>query len=509
MDKMFSSQYIMEIRMGFIRLTVSVILAIALLSPGLSASGFENTGLGIKARGMGGAYRSIANDWTAAYYNPAGYAFVYDNQLGASVGIMQQRNELTPNYVLGDVYEYGFYNGQAINNNHEIYTMPAGGFIVRLPVFGETVFGLSAYQPFDYSISWKLYDTPLAYNDNTSSYLPAVQYGNNIDVVAFQFTAAREFMEDKLSLGLGFQLLRADLVYKNLYLRENPLNSDAYPDILSDRPFDKIPEFTTNNGNGWGFGLKLGMLWKYNEKLNVALTASLPFEITINGTTDFMYVTPDNSYLILQNDSIYRPGTLEYMFINGEPVPYQSDFETKLQLPPSIGMGLSYKLNEKLTVSLDAELTFWSQYEGYEFMYSNFRNVPLSENTVANEFFTYDLTNPVEWNDAGKIMLGCQYDYKPTLTFLGGISADQSASRDAIGFSPQLVDIGDKYGFNFGVILHIERWEVGLVTSYYYYPDDLIVYDAEDIDGDGIADQFPGEYKASTFETILAFNYWF
>ncbi|MFZ5980493.1 MAG: OmpP1/FadL family transporter [Candidatus Zixiibacteriota bacterium] len=496
--------------MGFIRLTVSVILAMTLLSPGLSASGFENTGLGIKARGMGGAFRSIANDWTAAYYNPAGYAFVYDNQLGASVGIMHQRDELTPSYYSGDIYESGFYNGYTINNNHEVYTLPAAGFIVRFPVFGETVFGLSAYQPFDYSISWKLYEPPLAYNGSTSGYLPATQYGQNIDVIAFQLTAAREFKEDELSLGIGLQLLRADLVYKNLYLRDNPLDSDVYPDILSDRPFDKIPEFTKNDGNGWGFGLNFGMFWKYNEKLNIALTAALPFEITIKGTTAFLYVMPENTYLIQQGDTTgYQPGTVGYLFSNGEPVSYQSDFETKLQLPPSIGLGLSYKLNEKLTLALDAQLTFWSQFEGYEFMYSNFGNIPLSEIEAMNEFFTTNLTNPVDWNNAGKIMLGCMYDYKPSVTFLGGVSADQSASRDATGFSPQLLDTGDKYGLNLGVLLHIERWEFGLVTSYYYYPDDLMVYDAEDLDNDGIADQFPGEYKASTFETILAFNYWF
>ena len=499
----------MEIGMGIGKFSLLVLVILVILTSGLMASGFENSGVGTKARGMGGAFRAIADDWTAAYYNPAGYANILDNQVGAYYSFLHYRNEIVPDYKWGGIYETGIFNDRVNYNSHEIISNPAAGFVVRLPFWGETVFGLSTYQPFDYSISWKLFETPRAYNDNTSSYLPAIQYGNNIDVVAFQLTAAREFMEDKLSLGLGFQVLRADLTFKNLYLRENPLNSDAYPDVLSDRPYDKIPEFTTNDGNGWGFGLKFGMLWKLNEKLNVALTASLPFEITINGTTNFMYVMPDNSYLILENDAIYRPGTIEYVFINGEPVSYQSDFETKLQLPPSIGMGLSYKFNEKLTVSLDAELTFWSQYEGYEFTYSNFGNIPLSENTVANEFFTYDLTNPVEWNDAGKIMLGCQYDYNSTLTLLGGISADQSASRDATGFSPQLVDTGDKYGFNVGFLLHIEQWEVGLVTSYYYYPDDLIVYDAEDLDGDGIADQFPGEYKASTFETILAFNYWF
>jgi len=509
MDKLFSSQYIMEIRMGFIRLTASVILAFALLTPGLFASGFESTGIGLKARGMGGAFRAIANDWTAAYYNPAGYAFVYDNQLGANLGMMHLRNELVPDYRMSGTYESGFFNDQTIYNQNEIYTMPSAGFIVRLPFWGETVFGLSAYQPFDYSISWTLYRPPLAYNDSTSSYLPSSQYNNNLDVVAFQLTAAREFMEEKLSIGIGLQILRGDLVFNNLYMRANPLDTTAYPDVLSDRPYDKIPEFTSNDGNGWGFGLKGGMLLKLNEKINLGLTVSLPFDLTIDGTTSFSFIMPKNGDLINDQDTTgYQPGNIGYLFAVGNPVTFKAVFETKLRLPPSIGVGFAYEVNEKLRLALDAEYTLWSRFEGFEFTYSGFGLLPLDSLSVVDNFFKYNLSNPVDWNDAGKVMLGCQYDYNEVLTFVGGVSADQTPTKNGIGFMPQFIDTGDKYGFNAGILFHIERWEVGLITSYYHYPD-MTIYSADDIDQDDNADQFPGEYKASAYETILAFNYWF
>lgn len=509
MDKLFSSQYIMEIRMGFIRLTASVILAFTLLTPGLFASGFETTGLGLKARGMGGAFRALANDWTAAYYNPAGYAFVYDNQLGANVGVMHLRNELTPDYRLGSNYELGFFNDQTIYNHHEIYTMPSAGFLVRLPLWGETVFGLSVYQPFDYSISWTLYRTPFAYNDSALSQLPYNQYLNNLDVVAFQLTAAREFIEDKLSIGIGLQFLRGDLAFNNLYMRENPLDSTTYPDVLSDRPYDKIPEFTKNDGNGWGFGLKGGMLWKLNDKMSVAFTASIPFDITIKGTTAFNFIMPSNNGLITDTDTTgYQPGKIGYLFAIGDPISFQSDFETKLKLPPSVGAGFTYEVNDKLQLAFDIEYTFWSRFEGFEFYYTGFGSLPLDSMAIVKNFFTYNLTNPVDWNNAGKVMAGCRYEYNENITFLGGISADQSSVRDGIGFIPQFIDTGDKYGFNAGVLFNIQRWEIGLVSSFYVYPD-MTIYNTTDIDGDHNADQFPGVYKASTFETILAFNYWF
>ena len=147
--------------MRILRVAVAVLLPFALWGSHVHASGFETTGLGTTARGMGGAFRAIANDWTAAYYNPAGLAYIADNQLGSSVALFHLRNEITPHYAATDAYgnEYGWgiVNNQAIYNFHRILDNPAGGVVVRLPLWGETVFGLSVYEPFDLNQRWRLY----------------------------------------------------------------------------------------------------------------------------------------------------------------------------------------------------------------------------------------------------------------------------------------------------------------------------------------------------------------
>ena len=187
-----------------------------------------------------------------------------------------------------------------------------------------------------------------------------------------------------------------------------------------------------------------------------------------------------------------------------------ADFETEIKLPPSIGFGIAYEVNDKLTVALDGEYTFWSSFEGFDFEYSNFSNLPEDTltNGVVRNFFTFDLNNPTEWNNAGKLMAGAQYQLNENITFLGGVSADQTPLREPVGFIPQWIDTGDKYGFNGGVLLNIDRWEVGLVGSYYHYPDIEIGY-LIDIDEDGKYDYFPGEYMPKQFEVVMAFNYWF
>jgi long-chain fatty acid transport protein len=158
--------------MGILRILAGCILAVALLSTLLTAAGFENTGLGVQARAMGGAFSAIADDWSAAYYNPAGYAWLKDNQLGGNTAFLHYRNELVPNYVFGEAggidTATGFFNNRTIYNKHAILSMPSAGFAARVPVMGETMIGFSIYQPFDQNISWNLYRHLQTYNDSLS-----------------------------------------------------------------------------------------------------------------------------------------------------------------------------------------------------------------------------------------------------------------------------------------------------------------------------------------------------
>lgn len=497
--------------MGIIRLTASVLLLFGCLSPGLFASGFENTGIGTKARGMGGAFRAIADDWTAAYYNPAGYAFIRDNQFGGAYGFRHNRDELSPDFVLtddfGSNYETGVYNDRVLYNQHLILGMPSAGFVVRLPLWGETVFGLSGYQPFDNHLIWTVFEPLLAYNDSTGGSIPSDQIKNDLDVVAFQLTAAREFSEDKLSIGVGLQVLRADVYLRNLNFRSNPL-----PSPLSDRPYDLIPELSANDGSGWGFGFKAGMLYKINEKLNMALTANVPFEITVDGTANLNYVMPRNEFLISDgNPNRYYPADLEYAFVAGQSLSLAADYETKLKLPTSFGVGFAYTVNDKLTLALDAEYTLWSQFEGLSFTYTNVSGLTptLSSDQSVVDFFSADLSYPVSWDDAGKVMLGADYMLSRNISLVGGASFDQSPIGNSNDVTPLFVNPGDRYGFNGGFLVNVNRWDVGFVTSYFYYPDDQTVSGVSDVNNDGIIDNFPGTYSASTFETVLSVNYRF
>ncbi len=481
--------------MGMNRSTVSLVLALLLLSSCVFASGFQTPGIGGKARGMGGAFRAIADDWTAAYYNPAGYAFINDNQLGFSQGFYHPRLELTPSYVRGSgtsTYDIGVYD-ELLYNRHEILSMPSAGFAVKLPYFGETVWGLSAFQPFDNHVSWNVWEPDPAYNQFIIDNLPHDQIKSDIDVIAFQLTAAKTFMEEKLSVGIGLKVLKADIWVNDFIILDNP--------VWDARPKDYVAEFTYNKGSGTGFGATLGLLYKVNEQLTVGLTASSPSEIDIDGESYQRYAVPMAN---AGDTSLFMGGA------NDSLIRISNDFETTLKLPGVYGFGVAYNVNEKFTVSFDAEYVTWSDFEGFVFNYRNFDLSQIRTKTDNEAFFTTSsLSSPATWVNTMNLSFGMNYVQSDVLTLLGGFSLDQSPLRENDEFTPMYVETGDRYGFNGGLLLNLDQWELGLIVSYFNYPDDKTISNAVDYDGDSLADSFPGLYSASAFETILSVNYRF
>lgn len=488
--------------MGLAKFCVAFLVIVALFTPVVNSGGFEISGVGTSARSMGGAFRAVANDWTAAYYNPAGYARIYDNQLGVNSAFLHYRNEIVPDYRFGG-YESGIFNDQVNYNKHEILSNPSGGFLVRLPVWGETVFGLSAFQLFDNNMTWTLFDLIPAYNDSLS--LPNDEYSNNFDVVAFQLTMGHEFMDGKMALGLGLQLLRADLIYSNIYFRNH-----IYPEPLSVRPFDHIIEWNKNDGNGFGFGLNLGMLYSVNEKMNLGFNARIPFDITIDGSSSLEFFMP--TIYNIDSTGVLDPniyGTAGNLFVSGTHIIDSADFETKVKLPTSFGGGISYQATEKLLVALDAEYTLWSKFEGFDFTFTNHRGLygPADTTEIVNQFLTADLSNPVEWSDALKIMLGLKYELNSYFTLMGGVTHDETPVANNL-LTPQFIDTGDKLMLSGGFIWHYRQWDFGVMTSY-TSADELDTGQLTDLNNDGLYDSFKGTYKADTYETILSFNYRF
>ncbi|MCX6827173.1 MAG: outer membrane protein transport protein [candidate division Zixibacteria bacterium] len=480
--------------MGILRYFGFLFLLLLLLLPSAFGGGFTYDGIGVKARGMGGAFRAIADDWSAAYYNPAGYARIKDNVIAGNVAFFHNRYWAKPHIKWGDQYETGYFDGQDIANGHEVLNVPQAGILARFPVWGEAVMGFSIIQTFDQNQNWQLYKNIPAYNKMN---FPRLQYYNNLDVVAFQITAAREFLDKKLSGGIGLALLRGDLVFNNVVLRNSPMSAP-----ISDRPFDKIPEWYHNNLNGWGFGYRAGIIYHLNDAMDLAATYVGKSSFDLSGAADFKFYMGDKA-------SIYSPASEEYFFQKGGVKDVAADVKTTLDLPASISGAISYKANKDLVLALDVELVFWSEFRGFDFRYSNYKGLKSANPTTnfanANELFTTSPSARVDWKDAGRLMLGA--DYKPFsfLDLRSGVSWDQSPIKDST-FIPQFMDLGDKFSYSFGFGFAIGFWNLDLATTYTHQPD----RDIKDMNiQDGLLVNLPANYRANNYQTVLGISYRF
>lgn len=469
------------------------------------SGGMEISGIGAKAKAMGGAFRAIADDWSAAYYNPAGLFYTTESQMTFNEVITHYRAEYTPNVKYGD-YEVGYFNDNAIYNRYKILTNPTLGGYFKLPVAGQDIAaGLAIFQPFDKNISWQVFH-PL----NNGAALPGQQIEHNFDAVAINFVSAVELLEDKLSFGLSAGVLKSDLTYGGFFLRPNPIDPSAiYYDQIASRPNDLITEWQRSDGEGYSPNLRAGVLLKPTPEIRLGLCYAMQTTVTIDGESDFFWYMPDIPFYHNRTDVRSYPDSINFIMSSGvRYVDTTASFEADITLPAQLGAGAAVQVNDRLLVAGDLAYTFWSQFEGYRFEYS-FRDVTITRNAFLNGWLVQDMSVPVDWKNTLKGSVGLQYQYNDNILVRAGYTADQSPHEPGT-LHPAFFDPGLKHGFNLGLGLVFENVMVDFATEYTRYPESKeggnVDIDAGDTGPDGIADNMSGTYSGSAFESVLQFT---
>jgi len=79
-----------------------IFFVLAWSSFSLAGGGFALPGVGSKALNMGGAFRGLADDWSSAFWNPAGLAYLPSSEFSTNFYTINFRPEYTPNMKLGE-----------------------------------------------------------------------------------------------------------------------------------------------------------------------------------------------------------------------------------------------------------------------------------------------------------------------------------------------------------------------------------------------------------------------
>jgi long-chain fatty acid transport protein len=474
--------------------TFTVLLLILALSGQVLGSGYAVSGVGARALIMGGAFRAVADDWSAAYYNPAGLVNVFENQVTFGADIYSNRPTFTPD-VTQNGYHLGYYDGEErVPNDKLVYTPYASGILV-LPFYENMTFGLAVFQPFDYQTEWKLFHISPAYNPLVDDTLydpveePMVMFPGewshrmNLDVIDFHPTFAMQLMEEKLSVGLGISIRKGTFFHDQLNLVPNDL---AEP--FSSRPYENFVQLSEVDASGWGFGANLGVLLNLNDKFSLGASYQTKTTIDLDGESITKFYSPYNRHLFNYADT----GSLAEMIFS-DSTTYQSvaDIETEWTVPSEFGFGLSYQASDKVLVAADFSYTLWSEYEDMVFDTSNATG--MTQYSILNEMLVpARIVN--RWDDAFKLSLGVEGILNDKVTLRGGYCYDQSPIPNE-NATVDYGNPGDQHRFTGGGSLVVSD-RVSFVGGLgFIFKSETEIESLEDLDSDGVFDNLAGTHS--------------
>lgn len=368
------------------------------------AAGVDLTGIGARAQALGGNYRSIANDWSGMYWNPAGLAF--SEGLGAGLSMELVIPQAT--FQVGNSH-YGNING--INwpfsaayrverpNEDQVFFVPSGGVTYNM---GKLAFGLGVWAPFGLGSQWDILRTaannlgnvPGKPYDTYNTQYPNIEYESNMQIIDIHPTVSYK-ISDKLSVGAGASIVYSDILIRKPVYIQNPY---LYDETLFQQlmevseggsmamlfnmrrpPFDHLLTQVEMTGDGLGFGGNFGVMFKPTEDLSIGASVSYFMDQELSGTFEnviyFADVPAYDGLAQVYADSVFtkalQAGLItadEYFilenFYSGQVISEgQMDVNTKLPLPAKAGLGVSYTGFNNLLIAADVTFTQWSAWD--------------------------------------------------------------------------------------------------------------------------------------------------
>ena len=400
------------------------------LCSGLSAhaAGFADTwGFGSRAVSLGGAFTAVADDYSAAYYNPAGLAMSSRNYF--TLDYMYTSPKIKVEDTQGNDLVITNPNGSVRTNPTE-YRGSSRGLNLSIPIIGLGInvndivnmpinvqFGMAISMPERSDTMYRIYSYPV----DQPHFL---RYGDNIDRIHAAMSLGIECWKDLVYIGIGAQtMLYGDgMIYVD-GLNTTEANGEAVSEVkqsnlLKMDPLAGIMVTPLNKK------LKIGFTFRDKEQVEID---PLPTLITAIGSP-----FQGNIGIVMGLYAFYTPR--EY------------------------SLGASYDF-DFLLVSAEADYQEWSNYKVMpeetvnELTKTAFANMPDFKNTI-----NYRLG--VEWriNKNANVSLG--YCHQPT-----PVPNQSGVVSNYIDLDKDIFSLGGKYTFNVPFALN-KPMSIGAMLSY-------------------------------------------
>jgi len=456
-----------------------VFVLVALMACEVYAGGISVPGIGTRARSMGGAFRAVADDWSAAYYNPAGLARIEQSQVSGGIDINNYRPSYDPDVSLNG-YSFGYPSGERFPDDRALWLPNISGIVVA-PFGYPVTASFAAFEVFQENLEWDLYRFDPAY-DSVQAKLPNVDFRNDIDIINFQSTIATSFADDRFHVGLGLSLYRGDLYTNRIYHEPNPLDSRYVV-----RPYEFIVTDASVDVYGFGFGVNVGFLFEVTDAVSVGATYRSKSTIKMDGTSLQRILPPDNNDI--QNGIPDGTEPEADTLFSGHTFSTENNIDVDMTVPTEYGFGIAVDASEYVTLAADFAVTMWSEYEDYDLAYTSevgFTGWPNIDNMLKT------LSYPIELDDAIRFSLGIEAQPSDIIKVRGGYSFEQSAIPDE-QFTPLWNDTGDRHHVSGGVSYFYGKFEFAMALEYVSMSD-RDVDELKDNNDDGIWDNLTGTY---------------
>ncbi len=426
------------------------ILMMFAMSSALFAGGFALSGIGSKAIGMGGAFRGLADDPTAMYWNPAGLSFMNQSCVtlaGAAIMPSSEFTGLSKSVIYsGTMVPFdtlsspGFAYNQKMKAEKKTWMFPNafGVYSSESPL----KFGLGAYVPYGLGATWDLYQTPDSMEVARHYYMhvvyPATMDKNemmsSIGIVDIHPTLSYK-LSDNLAIGAGISVQYGMIEIQKLKM------VNAY-----------IPMLLHLKGTGLGFGANMGVLWKATSKLQVGVSGKLPSIIKLEGDGD--------ASVYLNNVIIGVPAS------SGMVKTDKSSATADVKLPADVGIGFAFYPVENWVVTMDLTNTYWSCFDKVEIEFDDTLNVTFKPE-IPIKLKKVDLLT--DWNDTFRFSMGTEYKMSMMAIRLG-FYYDESPIADK-SLSPTWPDTNDKMSGNIGVGLKFGQMDLDVNFEHIVFTD--------------------------------------
>lgn len=271
-------------------------------------------GVGARATAVGGAYTAIAQDFSACYYNPAGLAYIYKNELSLDLMVRSGNS-----YTVLNSGETSLYPFSSVKLNRLGYVLPLkarrGGAAFAI--------GYLRSQSFDHCAEF--------YGKTVSGVdISAIETSDG-GMGAIHIAAAVQTSKHA-AVGASFNIITGAENYTWNMIKTNFADTSIVDSTISDK---------LTNGHS-GISGKVGLMLIPSKYFSIGLAMSFPKSITT-----------DQEYIVGTTVN-YADGS------SVEELPYSTDSDIRITLPFQFSGGIAFR-SPAIMITADAKYTDWRQ----------------------------------------------------------------------------------------------------------------------------------------------------